>query len=333
MFKYFIFLLLFASTFNSANACVVLLYHHFSDKTPPSTSISPTLFEKHLKYIKNNDFKVLSVKELINNLKNQKELPDKCVVLTVDDAYTSIATNAYPLLKKYQMPMSVFVATGEVDKKYKAFMTYKQMHKLKDYVAFYNHSTNHEYFSKFNKHQAKDSILKAQKTLKNKLGVADKIFAYPYGEYNLESYEMVKSLGFVAFGQHSGTIGLSSNINYLPRFPMNNLYGKMASFITKINTIAMPIIDKKPLSPIVKNNPPTWEITLKNKLNLNCFVGGQKIPNIIWDTSDDNITAKITAKEPLKTGRTKYNCTANSGEKTTDRKNRFYWISKQWVVK
>jgi peptidoglycan/xylan/chitin deacetylase (PgdA/CDA1 family) len=309
--------------FRPAIACVVLLYHHFSDSTPQSTSISPALFEQHLQYIQNNNFKVLTVSNLIKKLKNNEKLPNKCVVLTADDAYTSIAKNAYPLLKKYQIPMSVFVATTGSDKNYNALMSYPQMRAINDIIDFYNHSTDHAHFYTLSTQEAKENIRQAQDTLFKELGTQEKIFAYPYGEFDTKTYTLLKEMGFVAFGQHSGAIGNSSDVVRLPRFPMTNTYGKMSSFKNKINTLAFEFEYKKPISQIVDTNPPTLEIKFKKKYQLNCFVAGQKTPHIAWKGN----AATITARQPLPEGRTKYNCTAPSAQK-----GRFYWISKQWIV-
>ncbi len=124
---------------------MVLLYHHFSDVTPKSTSISPKLFEQHLQYLQVNDFESLSLQTMLESLNNHN-LPNKCVVLTADDAYQSIAENAYPLLQKYQMSMSVFVATDSIDRKYKAMMTWQKMRDIKGKtMTFYKHGTIQEY--------------------------------------------------------------------------------------------------------------------------------------------------------------------------------------------
>ncbi len=137
----FIVLMLFSSLVD-ANSCVVLLYHHFSDSTVKSTSVSPKLFEQHLQYLQANAFKVLSLKTMLERL-DGNNLPNKCVVLTADDAHQSIAENAYPLLQKYQMSMSVFVATDSIDHEYKAMMTWQKMLDIQGKtMAFYNHGTN-----------------------------------------------------------------------------------------------------------------------------------------------------------------------------------------------
>ncbi|HBY85746.1 MAG TPA: polysaccharide deacetylase, partial [Colwellia sp.] len=55
----------------SSHAAVILQYHHVSDSTPASTSISPKQFEVHLQYLKDNNFKVVALSELIEGIKNQ----------------------------------------------------------------------------------------------------------------------------------------------------------------------------------------------------------------------------------------------------------------------
>lgn len=323
MFK-FVFLMLFASVVN-ANSCVVLLYHHFSDSTPKSTSISPKLFEQHLQYLQENDFKVLKLETMLQRL--DKDLPDKCVVLTADDAYKSIAKNAYPLLKKYQMPLAVFVSTDALDKKYKAIMSWQQMGDIQgDNIQFYNHSSSHTHLLDLEATQVIGEIQNAQNRLNKMLGVQAKIFAYPYGETSFSIIEQVQNLGYTAFSQHSGVISNTANLQDLPRFPMAADYAKMPSFKTKVNALPMPI-KRKSINPIFTQNPPTLALEFlkplnkQQKANFNCFANDGV--NTVWQ---DNKRVKITAKTPLTHRRSKYNCTMPSGQK-----GRYYWHSIQWI--
>ena len=90
-------------------AAVILQYHHVSESTPKITSITPKQFEVHLQYLKDNNFKVLPLSELINSIKNKQALPDKAVAITFDDAYIDLQTYAKPLLDKFNFPYSIFV--------------------------------------------------------------------------------------------------------------------------------------------------------------------------------------------------------------------------------
>ncbi len=306
-----------------AYCCAVLVYHHFDTTTPPSTSIDPKLFEQHLEYLDSHNFSVLSVKELIYRLNTQTPLPDKCAVLTTDDAYISIYTHAYPLLQQYNMPMSVFVATDVIDKQYGAYLTYKEMKQMQPLVSFYNHSKDHAYLHTLSKEEVKNNITHAENRLRNELGVTEKIFAYPYGEYSKDTIAVLKDLGYVAFAQHSGAIGLGSNRYALPRFPMTNVYGKMSSFKTKVHTLALPL-QSATEHHITADNPPTLTLETQSNIKLNCFVNGLPIENI----TRSQHTYTITASAPLPLGRNKYNCTAASGQK-----DRFYWYSHQWLIR
>lgn len=323
MFK-FVILMLFSGLLN-AN-CVVLLYHNFSDNTPKSTSVTPELFEKHLQYLQNNDFKVLSLKSMLKRL-DEDSLPNKCVVLTADDAYRSIAENAYPLLKKYQMSMSVFAATHALDKKYNAMMSWEIMRDIQGKnMQFYNHTTHHPHLLDLNKMQVQKQIAQAQDSLEKTLNQQHKFFAYPYGEASLSILKQVKQLGYSAFGQQSGVVSKHSNRQYIPRFPMAAQYAEISNFITKVNTLAMPI-KAQTVNPIFTKNPPTLTLNFIKSLNkyqksnFSCFANGGV--NLIWQ---DNKTVRIIAKKRLTHRRSKYNCTMPSGEKS-----RYYWYSVQWI--
>ena len=328
MFKLLFFMSVFMSfsAIASANSCVVLVYHHFSDKTPKSTSISPELFEQQLQYLQQQNFSVLPLETMLSRLK-AKTLPEKCVVLTADDAYQSIADNAYPLLKKYQMPLAVFVATDASDQRYQAMMSWQQMRDIQgDTIQFYNHSSSHGYLLDLDQAQLADEIQHAQKRLQTVLGVEKKIFAYPYGEASLPMMEQVKDLGYIAFGQHSGVVSGHSDLQYLPRFPMAAHFAKMSSFETKVHTLPMPIKPQR-VDPILKQNPPVLELLFTRalskheKANFNCFASGGV--TLTWH---GNARVKIVAKKPLAERRSKYNCTMPSGEK-----GRYYWYSIQWI--
>lgn len=85
-----------------------LLYHRIESlETVSSLVVTEQNFEDQLCYIKEN-FEVLKADESWNGVNK------KSVVLTFDDGYVDFYRNAYPLLKKYNIPATVFVATGNI---------------------------------------------------------------------------------------------------------------------------------------------------------------------------------------------------------------------------
>ena len=94
----------------------IFYYHSISDDlTHPWSFLSlPTrVFEKQLRYLKDNGFKTLTVSELYSAKKSG--IPDKTVVLTFDDGYLDNWVFAYPLLKKYGLKATIFVNPEFVD--------------------------------------------------------------------------------------------------------------------------------------------------------------------------------------------------------------------------
>jgi len=319
-----------SSSLAGLNHCVVLLYHQFSDTGPKSTSISPLLFEEHLKYLQSNDFQVLTLKTVIERLKMQLSLPDKCVSLTADDGYLSIYESAYPLLIKYQTPMSVFVSTEAIDKQYSSIMSWEQLREMTELVDVYNHSVTHQHLIDKTDEVLLNEITSAQLRLKSELSQDNKFFAYPYGEFDGKTYNLIEEYGYIGFGQHSGAIGSKSDFLNLPRFAMASSYAEMDSFVTKINTLPMPVKNEEPKFMIISgNNKPALTINFSRSLTSNeryqfaCYVSGQEMPDLTWLNSESVI---VQAKEPLPQGRSRYNCTMPSKEK-----GQYYWYSKVWL--
>ena len=75
--------------------------------------VTPDEFEAQINYIVEH-YKVISLEELYISIQQKRKLPHNAVVITIDDGYKDIYTNAYPILKKYNIPATVFLATGSI---------------------------------------------------------------------------------------------------------------------------------------------------------------------------------------------------------------------------
>ena len=310
--------------------CVVLVYHRFSDEGPKSTSTSPEVFKQHLAYLKDNAFTVLPLKIVIEKLQAKEKLPLNCVSLTADDGFLSIYNEAFPLLAEYQYPMSIFISTNPIDKKYDAMMTWNQLREMAPLVDVFNHTVNHPHLVNLLPGILEKEIHNAQDRISKELGVKDKYLAYPYGEYDDKTYEFLKSNQYVAFGQQSGVASQSSDFLNIPRFSMSGPYAKMKSFILKVNTVDMPlksIIPKsmmisdsfKPVLNLVFSRP----LTIYEKDNFACYVSGQNQAKLEWSGLQ---SVSISPEKPLGVGRSRYNCTMPFKEN-----GRYYWFSKLWL--
>jgi peptidoglycan/xylan/chitin deacetylase (PgdA/CDA1 family) len=109
----------------SSNTLRVLTYHRVADpaKTPwrsPTVTVTPTAFEQQMRMLK-NQYCVVSVERVLEAANSGRDLPERAVLLTFDDAYQDFVENALPVLKRYQLPVTLFVPTAFPDHPEKVF--------------------------------------------------------------------------------------------------------------------------------------------------------------------------------------------------------------------
>jgi peptidoglycan/xylan/chitin deacetylase (PgdA/CDA1 family) len=339
-----VFLILICTVALRSQAAVILQYHHVSDKTPASTSISPKQFEVHLQYLKDNGFNVVALSTLIDGIKAQKALPDKTVAITFDDAYKDNLTYAKPILDKFAFPYTIFVNPGIIERNLgnesSHYLSWSQLKTMADEgVIIANHGYEHDSIARMSGGltqaqwfaQQTELLLKAEKIIKDKTGQSWQYFAYPYGEYSKAAQAWVKKNNFVAFSQQSGAIDLKTDLSSVPRFPASRPYDKMSGLHDKLNSLAFNIkLNGENATTIFTHKVPksiTFEIETGDfyKSGLNCYVSGLGKQKITWH-SDDSFS--ITFNKDLPVGRVRANCTAASISKP----GRYYWYSKPWFI-
>ncbi len=94
------------------NRAVILLYHRVMkvERDPFSICISPEVFEEQVQYL-NQSYEILQLSELVHILSQGLKPPKRAIVLTFDDGYGDNFLNAKPLLQKYKIPATFFIAT------------------------------------------------------------------------------------------------------------------------------------------------------------------------------------------------------------------------------
>ncbi len=327
-----------------AFSAVVLQYHHVSDETPESTSIAPRLFEQHLQLIESMKLSVWSLPRLVSALRNNAHIPDKVVVITFDDAYDSIYKQAYPLLKKRDWPFTVFVATEPVDKGTAHFMSWRHLKEMSSNGAtIANHTRSHTHLVRILSGEnsrtwlarVESEIKHAQQRIEAEIGQQGRYIAYPYGETLPEIESLILSMNFTGFGQHSGALDSRISLANLPRFPMNNKYGKLDELATKLQSLAMPILSVTPkaavISPTDLNKGIELSLDAKGSdvSQLNCFFSGRGRLNIKTKLEGEQALIRSEGISKLPPGRNRINCTAPAKGNQTQR---YHWASHVWMT-
>lgn len=321
----------------SADSFVALMYHRFGEDQYPSTNIQMDQFQAHLEYIGKADYEVIDLPTAYAFLTEGESLPDNAVLITVDDAYLSVYEEAFPLLQKYNFPFTVFVATDPVDKGLPNYMSWDQMREMQSVgVTFANHGTSHNSFLPSSEDTSteqrlsriKEDIGKGWQRLKTELAPVPGVFAYPYGEYDTLSANTLKELGYISFGQQSGAVGSFTNLQAVPRFPMNEAYGEIEDVKIKLASLPLNVKTIIPPNPSTKVRRPKLRVELDGVLGranqLSCYVSGQGQVEIKWIQMGRAF--EIQPEKDLPLGRSRVNCTVprESG--------RFRWFSHPWFV-
>ena len=195
----------------------VIMYHRFGESRYPTTNVSIEQFESHLEFIAKGDYTVVPLIEIIETLQSGGVTKDKTLAITVDDAYLSVYTEAWPRLKKYGFPFTVFVATDPVDNNLRNYMSWDQISRfVKEGGTVGQHTSTHLHLPLNDKETIKSDILKSHKSFVKHLGFIPKLFAYPYGETSKLVIDVLGEFGIDhSFGQHSGVTSSYSNHYYL----------------------------------------------------------------------------------------------------------------------
>ena len=263
------------------------MYHRFNENKYPSTNIRNEIFLEHLKEINNQGIEFIRFEKFEKIIKTN--IDKNYLLLTIDDAFESFYLNAWPILKNKRIPFILFVSTREIGKY--GYMTWKHIKEVaaSDLVTIGNHSHTHEYLIDWEDDKIKSDLITSIKIFKKELGYSPKIFSYPFGEYSINLKKIVTDLNFeFAFGQHSGVIDPTKNFLELPRFPINEKYGKLERFKSILQTLPFPYEKITPENRYLKKdeNPPEIKIkffeNLINIKNITCYSNEGNI----WRRSD-----------------------------------------------
>jgi peptidoglycan/xylan/chitin deacetylase (PgdA/CDA1 family) len=214
------------------------------------------------------------------------------------------------------------------------YLGWEELSFLMDHgIEIGNHTHTHDYFLDENIEKRQQLFIEdvqlAQKIINEKLNIVPKIFAYPYGEYDVKMKDNISKMGFIgAAAQNSGVISSYSDLYALPRFPMTDLYGKIPIFKEKIMMHPLPVVNTKPESTIAYQNPPELEFFLDRSdlsfSQMQCFIQGANCKIIALDSI--GLSYRVVSDQALNSRRHLYTITVPD----KDNKN-WYWYSYQWV--
>ena len=206
----------------------VLMYHSISNDNN-KISVSVSNFKKQMRLMNSLGYKGYSLNKI--NLKTSK----KKFIITFDDGYENIFTEAMPVLKEFDFSATCFIVNKKIgyfndwDKKQKNFVKKKLMNKkqikiwIKNGFEVGSHSMNHYNLNTLNNNQKKIQILKPKQFFKREYGVNIESFSYPFGSYNVDCLKILKNkYKFAVTTKRSRYVKGKFNRLEIPRVPVNS---------------------------------------------------------------------------------------------------------------
>ena len=200
---------------------VVFGYHRLVDRVRrPDTEITPTEFEAQMRQLRDQGIQVIPLQSLLAWKRGEKSIPPKCAVITLDDGWKSQYEIAWPILRKYGYPFTLFIYTDYVrggPKSGGESLGWEQLAEMRDAgVDIQGHTASHHDLTKMPRTAAFpdygawlwNELNGSKQQLEQHLGIKVNALAVPYGRYNSQVREAAHRAGYEAiltvFGRKIG---------------------------------------------------------------------------------------------------------------------------------
>jgi biofilm PGA synthesis lipoprotein PgaB len=220
------------------NEFTLLSYHEISEKSETldaSYAVTPANFEAQVQWFIKSGYHFINVDAILKYRKNGKPLPDKAVLMTFDDGYASVYNNAFPIIKKYKVPVVIALVGSWLEAKETAdfngemiarekFLSQPQLKEMVRSglveIASHTHSLHkgiignpqgntqpavrtRQWFAQTQKYEDEASyqkrvyndLLRNNTFLEKYTGQKPRIIVWPYGHYNIEVRKIAEKLG------------------------------------------------------------------------------------------------------------------------------------------
>src|SRR5213083_431522 len=223
---------------------IILCYHLLVDKVRyPGTEITPAAFEAQMKELKDRGITVIPMQDLLAWKRGEKNIPPRCAVINFDDGYKSQYEVAWPVMKKYGYPFTMFIYTegvrggslggGEA-------ITWEQLADMRDNgVDIEGHSATHQDLREGHtitliaggkrtrtkvtgpqyEQWMQNEVVGSKQLLEQRLGIKVNCFAVPFGNYNEHVKDIARNSGYEAmFTVYGQPITFTSPLDSIGRY-------------------------------------------------------------------------------------------------------------------
>jgi peptidoglycan/xylan/chitin deacetylase (PgdA/CDA1 family) len=192
-------------SFKGYQAVPVISYHKFSEDKADALTVKKRVFEEQMRFLKENGYRVITMDEFFDFLDFKRPMPKKSVVITIDDDWYSTYEIAFPILKKYGYPATLFVYTDLIYPGGKTLLNWDLLTQMsKSGIDIQCHTKSHRNLDKRNGQESfreyfeavKKELTESAEIIRKRLNKDVKYLAYPFGDTNHLVIALLKKLGY-----------------------------------------------------------------------------------------------------------------------------------------
>ena len=214
----------------------ILMYHGIADDPSDLHSVLPEAFEQHMQFLASKRA-VVPLDQLVAGLRAEGRLPHNAVAITFDDGWDNTYTTAYPILRRYNLPATVFIIPDRVDLEPdrprsdgRRHMTWDQIREMsQNGISIGAHSISHRSLPTLTLEEVHYELVESKTRLEQQLGQPVRFFAYPFGAFrdlNRDIADLVAESGYTcAVTSLSGTSGANTDPYALRRTEVETVDG------------------------------------------------------------------------------------------------------------
>ncbi len=182
----------------------ILAYHKFSKDKADLLTVTETAFAEQMKFLKEMGYRVIPLDHFFDFLEFKRPLPKKSVVITIDDNWISVYDIAFPILKQYGYPATLFVYTDLILPGRKTLSWSHLIQMSQEGIDIQSHTKSHRNLNKRNGPESirdyvevvRRELKESAEILRKRLNKEVRYLAYPYGETNPLVMGLLMKLGY-----------------------------------------------------------------------------------------------------------------------------------------
>lgn len=176
----------------------ILMYHHINYKAK-RLSVKPEILDAQIKYLLDQGYQFIRLSDAFKTfaVTSSTRPYEKTLVLTFDDGYRDFYLNAYPVLKKYNVPAGLYVINQDIGRP--GNVTWEMIKQLdkEGLVEIGVHTVNHKPLGKLKPDSAYYQMSKSKELLEKSLNHQVNTIVYPFGSFNSNVKKQAKEIGFI----------------------------------------------------------------------------------------------------------------------------------------